>query len=407
MDPSIWFRRNSLVEILFFVTLLSLPKSETAFGQAVSPIPDGAVVTLVTPYRVAFGEGPLWHPDGFLLFADVENNRIMKLDPQNPAREVYLDPSGETSGLALDNHLNLIMCRRSKRDVARLESDGSITVLASEYEGVQFNGPNDLTVSSNGTVFFTDPNTDGTPGKIDAVYSLTPDGRIHRLNRTIEFPNGVALSTDEQTLYVSETWSRVVYVYTIENDSTLSNGREFARVPEAQFLDGMEVDVDGLLYVAGGGGFWILSPEGVLVDKMRMSGFTTNLAWGDADYQALYLTKTSGVYSIRLNAKGHVASGIGIDVDSDEIPKSFELGQNYPNPFNPSTVIPFKIASSSQIRMHVSDALGRHVATLFDETLVAGSHSVQFDAGDLPSGTYFYTLEVGGSRQSKSLLIAK
>ena len=403
MNPSISCHRKSLFQILVSVILFCPANSKTVLGQPVSPIPDGAVVTFRTRYAVAYGEGPLWHPDGFLLFADKGNSRIMKFDPQNPVRDVYLDPSGETSGLAFDKDLNLIMCRQANRDLARLGSDGNITILASEYQGVQLNEPNDLTIRSNGTVFFTDPNFEGIQGAIEGVYSLTLDGKIHRLESTIVFPNGVTLSPDEQTLYVVETWTRLVYAYDIENDSTLSNRRELARIPEARYLDGIEVDEDGLIYVAGGGGFWILTPDGVLVDKMRMPGNTTNLAWGDADYQTLYLTKSTGVSSIRLNATGYVVT----DVESDEIPKPFELGQNYPNPFNPTTVIPFEVVSPSPIRIDVFDALGRHVATLLDEALAAGSHRLQFDASDLPSGTYFYTLEASGRRGTKALLVAK
>ena len=306
---------NLGIILLFFGTIW-VPMSNTSFGQAVSPIPDGAELERVTD-GIEFGEGPLWHPDGFLLFSDVVADRIIKLDTLTFVKETYLSPSGGSNGLAFDKHQNLIMCRRDKGDIARLESDGSVTILASGYKGVTFNGPNDITIRSDGTIFFTDPNASSAAGAVDGVYSISPDGIVRRVDSTLDFSNGITLSPDEKKLYVSAARSLLIYYYDIENDSTLSKKRVFARLNAARYLDGMKVDENGLLYVAGGGGVWIYSPEGVLLDRIPMSGTTTNLNWGGSDYRTLYITEKNSVHRITLNTRGHVIT----DSDVQELPQ--------------------------------------------------------------------------------------
>lgn len=143
----IQFIRFIVVPALFLLFI-----SSALYGQTESPVPDSAKVEhLAGGFLLA--EGPLWHPDGFLLCSDINSNQILKIDPQTGAKEVYLSPSGAANGLAFDAQQNLIMCRRDERGLARLESDGTITVLASHYDGKRFNSPNDLVIRSDGAIF--------------------------------------------------------------------------------------------------------------------------------------------------------------------------------------------------------------------------------------------------------------
>jgi sugar lactone lactonase YvrE len=272
--------------VFIYATLIFAFSTKIIFAQIV---PDTAQVRHVTG-GIVFAEGPLWHPDGFLLCSDINGNKVLKIDPQTGAKEVYLSPSGGANGLAFDRHHNLIMCRGFARDLARLESDGSVTILASHYDGKRFNSPNDLTVRSDGTIFFTDPTTGDSPElDFDGVYALKPNGELALLDTTISMiPNGITLSPDEQKLYVNETLTKTIYVYDIENDTTLTNKSVFAVIPGAQYADGMKVDVNGNLFVAAlNAGVWIYSPNGQYLDSITVPGNVTNINWGDADYKTL------------------------------------------------------------------------------------------------------------------------
>jgi len=108
----------------------------------------------------------------------------------------------------------------------------------------------------------------------------------------------------------------------------------------------------------------------------------------------------------------NVCFPIGIQNISSEVPKSFALYQNYPNPFNPNTKIKFSLPNPSkggalETRLVVYDALGRVVATLVDQQMQPGSYEVEWDAGNYPSGVYFYKLESGSFSESKKLVLIK
>lgn len=103
----------------------------------------------------------------------------------------------------------------------------------------------------------------------------------------------------------------------------------------------------------------------------------------------------------------YVGGSVGIENISSDIPKSYKLSQNYPNPFNPVTNIAFDIPKSSYAVLRVFDMLGREVAMLINEKLDAGSYRVNFDASNLSSGTYFYSLTTSNFSQTKKLTVIK
>jgi gluconolactonase len=395
------------ISVLVFVLALLMAAPDSALGQFISPIPDGAQLEFLTG-GIEFGEGPLWHPDGFLLFTDVLADRVMKFDPETRVKQVHLNPSGGANGLGFDADLNLIMCRRDERDMARLEFDGSVTTLASGYDGIEFNGPNDLTVRSDGTIFFTDPNASGAPGRIDGVYSLTPGGAVHRLDSTLNYSNGITLSPNEERLFVNAANSKIIYLYDIESDSSLSNKRVFAHVSDARYLDGMKVDENGLLYVAGGGGVWIYSPEGALLDKLEISGTTTNLNFGDADHQRLYITEKNTVHRIELDTRGPATSAS----DANELPVADEplTLRSYPNPFTLSTTVSYRLPQSGDVVLTIFNQLGQAIRILEPAYQPAGEHRVSWDGRDrygnqVASGVYFYRLSSGSLVQTRTMLL--
>ena len=274
-----------------------------------------------------FTEGPVWAPDGYLLFSDPNANTIYRWTPDGQV-SVFRTKSGYagvdvaeygqpgSNGITLDAESRVTINEHGNRRVVRIEKNGVVTVLADRYQGKRLNSPNDLVYRSDATLFFTDPPF-GLPKAFDdprkelpfsGVYSLK-DGRLTLATTDLTGPNGLAFSPDERYLYVAN-WDekkKVVMRYRAHPDGTLSDGEVFFDMTDApgeDALDGIKVDVRGNLYVSGPGGLWILSPEGTHLGTIVGPEHPHNLAWGDADGRTLYLTAQTGLYRIRLKIPG-------------------------------------------------------------------------------------------------------
>ena len=373
-------------------------------------VPEGAQVEHLAG-DIVFAEGPLWHPEGFLICSDIDGDQIYKIDAATGVKEVYLSPSGGANGLAFDRQKKLIMCRQGERDLARLESDGSVTVLASHYNGKRFNEPNDLVVRSDGTIFFTDP----FPNELDfdGIYCLTPGGELKLLETSVSGPNGICLSPDEKKLYVNETWNLTIYVFDIESDLSLTNKSIFAQIDWTLYVDGMKVDENGLLFATTGyQGIWIYSPDGHFIDIIDVPGNLTNLNWGDTDNQTLFITAKNDVHKIRLNTKGFVPGKTTVKHKDLPLPNYFKLLPNYPNPFNPTTTISYALPASAHIRLTIYDRLGRHVKTLVDAQQAAGHFQTTWNGLDekgvsVAAGMYFCQMKAHNFTKAIKLVLVK
>jgi gluconolactonase len=275
-----------------------------------------------------FIEGPVWSPDGTLLFSDPNANRIYRYVPRDGAAIVLKDRSGfqgadvasfsqpGSNGLAFDPSGRLTIDEHGNRRVTRVEGDGSLTVLADRFEGKRLNSPNDLVYRSDGALYFTDPPF-GLPKFFDdprkelAVSGVFrwKDGTLQLLSTDLRGPNGIAFSPDERYLYVTN-WDparKVVMRYDVKVDGTLAKGRVFydmAGAPGEEALDGLKIDALGNLYVSGPGGVWIISAEGIHLGMIRMPELPANFAWGDEDRRTLYMTARTGLYRMRMNVAG-------------------------------------------------------------------------------------------------------
>ncbi len=274
-----------------------------------------------------FTEGPVWTRDGALLFSDIPANTIYRWTADAGAA-VFRQGSGwdggdsivgtmlGSNGLTLDAERRLCVCEHGRRRISRIESDGSIAVLADRWKTRRLNSPNDLVWKSDGTLYFTDPpyglpGRDGDPAKeipFSGVYRLR-DGVVDLLHREMSRPNGIAFSPDERCLYVSNSdptqrlWKR----FEVREDGTLDDGEIFFDATanrEEGNPDGLKVDVTGNLYCTGPGGIWIFTPTGRHLGTLQLPEIPANCCWGGDDARTLYVTARTSVYRINLKIPG-------------------------------------------------------------------------------------------------------
>src|SRR5262245_3630001 len=256
-------------------------------------------------------EGPLWwHEGGYLLFSDIGHNRRMRWS-QGEGLSVAQESTNEGNGLTRDRQGRLVACEHLARRVTRQEPDGSLTVVAYNYHGRRLNRPNDVVVKSDGSIYFTDPGLGRIESELDfcGVYRVAPDlGSIHVLAWDFVLPNGLAFSPDERILYVNDSRRRHIRAFEVEPTGLLAmaTDRVFATVhgdrPGAP--DGMKVDVEGNVYCTGPGGIWIFDPAGTHLGIIVTGAQTTNLAFGDDDWQTLYYTTFNTLGRVRMRIPG-------------------------------------------------------------------------------------------------------
>jgi gluconolactonase len=269
-----------------------------------------------------FAEGVCWNgPGNYLVVSDFPNDRIMKWTEAEGIR-LFRQPSERANGNAVDREGRVISCLMRGRIVVRQEQDGSITTIASRYNGARFTSPNDVVVKSDGTVWFTDPDygficpglghTDKPEQDRNRVYRVVPEtGEVAVVCEEFDKPNGLAFSPDESILYVGDTGfthgafrPHGLMAFDVSTDGTsVMNPREFA-VINPWVPDGFRVDGDGNLYVTAGDGVQVFSPQGDMLGKILTPETAGNLSFGMSDRQTLFIGATRSLWSVRLNVAG-------------------------------------------------------------------------------------------------------
>jgi gluconolactonase len=254
-------------------------------------------------------EGPQWMPDdGVLLFSDVSANTIYQVGADDEITE-FREPTRYTNGLAVDPQGRLIAAESASRRVTRTERDGSVVPIAERFEGARLNQPNDITVRSDGTIYFTDPAFGDAAAQAEldfrGVFRIAPDGRLTAEYRgeTSETPNGLALSPDESLLYVTDYAAGLVRVFDVAPDGSLSKARTLANVAGP---DGMAVDEDGNLFITSydGGAIEVFAPDGEQWGVIDLPASPSNCAFGGADGRTLYITTGPALYRVTLAHPG-------------------------------------------------------------------------------------------------------
>ena len=262
-------------------------------------------------------EGPVWFGDrGCLIFSEIPSQMLYQWTERS-GLSIFRERTEFNNGNTRDRQGRLIGCRHGTRDVVRTEHDGRLTVLANAHEGRRLNSPNDVVVSRDGAIWFTDPsygiisNFEGHRAEPEQparnVFRLPPEGGQPRAV-IVDFaqPNGLCFSPDEQLLYVAESGSShdpsvpsVIRRYRVEEEAVTFLG-DFA-VLDCGLPDGMRCDLQGNLWTSAGDGVHCFDADGTLLGKILIPETVSNLCFGE--YQ-LFITATTSVYSLFVDVQG-------------------------------------------------------------------------------------------------------
>lgn len=259
-----------------------------------------------------FTEGPLWLPDGSLLFQDEKASRTYRIGPDGIAR-VLREQTRGANGQTFAPDGRILFCEQDGRRVSRMAPNGNgVETVIETWSGKRLNSPNDIVCRSDGLAYFTDPPYGVKPEDralhFQGLFALDTRGRLRLLADDFEKPNGLAFAPGERTLYVNDTARYHVRAFAVEpsGDLTVGSGGVFARLDPEQpgGPDGLKVDRDGRVYVAAAQGIWVFAPDARLLGIIALPKRPSNLAWCNPDAQALAITAVDQVYRVRLKVAG-------------------------------------------------------------------------------------------------------
>jgi gluconolactonase len=279
-----------------------------------------------------WSEGPAWNGVGnYLLWSDIPNNVQRRWLHEDGHVSVLRQPAGNSNGNTFDYQGRQISCEHANRRVVRYEYDGSVTVLADQFQGKPFNAPNDAVVHPNdGAIWFTDPgygslmDYEGNKGPLhlkEAVYRIDAgSGEVAKVTDEIFKPNGLCFSPDYRKLYVADTGSshypdapKNIQVWDVVDGKKLAKGREFASMQlgdQAGLADGIRADVDGNVWASAGwvgdgyDGVHIFAPDGTRIGQIRLPEICSNVCFGGPKRNRLFMTASQSVYAVYVEARG-------------------------------------------------------------------------------------------------------
>jgi gluconolactonase len=290
--------------VLTVLAIIAAP----AFSQAQERVvaPGATVEKLAGDFK--FTEGPTCDAAGNVFFTDQPNDRIMKWSVDGKL-STFMQPAGRANGMYFDTRGNLLACADEKTALWSIAPDGKVSVVLSEYEGKSLNGPNDVWVRPDGGLYFTDPfykrpwwTYETMPQDGQHVYFLPADRkRLARVVADLQQPNGIIGTPDGKTLYVADIRARKTYRFDVAPNGELSN----KTLVVEQGSDGMTLDTEGNLYLTGNG-VLVFDKAGRQIDHIEIPGekWTANVSFCGKDRQTLFITASTGLYSVRLRTKG-------------------------------------------------------------------------------------------------------
>jgi gluconolactonase len=241
----------------------------------------------------------------------------MKWDETNGETSVFRHPAGYTNGNTVDRHGRLVSAQHGWRSVTRTEHDGTITTLADRYDGKRLNSPNDVVVSSDGAIWFTDPpygiesDYEGHKSEPEIgsnnVYRIDPStAKVTVVADDFDRPNGLAFAPDESKLYVTDTGAspRVCRVFDVDLASGTLTGGDVWAVETSGGFDGFRFDTEGRCWMSAADGVHCLDLDGTLIGKVFIPEPVANLVFGGPKRNRLFICGTSSLYSIMLPVNG-------------------------------------------------------------------------------------------------------
>lgn len=267
-------------------------------------------------------EGPAWFPAGrSLFFSDIPNDRLLRFDESNGQVGVFREGQGRyCNGNTIDRLGRLVSCEHGGRRVTRIEHDGSVTVVADRFDGKRLNSPNDVVVRSDGSIWFTDPSYgidsdyEGFAAESeiggDNVYRVDPaDGSVTMVTDRLVRPNGLAFSPDERVLYIVDSsgpklgGERNMRRFDVYDDGSLGGGDVFAE-PSVGAFDGFRVDTAGRIWTSDGDGVSCIDVDGTLLGRVNVPEGVSNVTFGGAKRNRLFITATTSIYAVLLPVNG-------------------------------------------------------------------------------------------------------
>ena len=263
-----------------------------------------------------WSEGPVFIKNrNMVVWSDIPNDRMLSWTPKAGV-EIFRSPSGYSNGNFLDLQGQLLTCEHGNRRISRTNKNGEVVTIVDNFNGKKLNSPNDLVVKSDGSIWFTDPPygilSDKEGHKSDSelegnfVFRYDPIvDKLTLISDDFDKPNGIAFSPDEKLLYIADSGNpKNLRVFNVSEDGeSINKGRVFAEISPG-VPDGFRVDTDGNVFTSASDGIQVFTPSGVMLGKILVPERTANCAFGGKNRETLFITASTSLYSIAMNAKG-------------------------------------------------------------------------------------------------------
>lgn len=268
-----------------------------------------------------WAEGPAWNGVGrYLVWSDIPNDRQLRWLEEDGHVTTFRSPAGQSNGNTFDNEGRQLSCEHGGRRVVRYEANGSVTEIATHYNGKHLNSPNDAVVHPDGGIWFTDPpygirgDYEGSRADSElpnAVYRVDGDsGAIKLVTDMPAAPNGLCFSPDYRQLYIADTGGdRDIWVFDVDG-SNLRNGRSFTRLfmpgtsGERSYADGIRCDADGNIWAGALPGVQIIAPDGDTIGVIRLPERCANICFGGTRRNRLFMAASQSLYSVYVGVAG-------------------------------------------------------------------------------------------------------
>ncbi len=298
-----------------------------AAGSACAQVPDpwpvaddgvfvpGSLKKMADGYN--FTEGPTWDGER-VIFSDISGDTVYVLTPGEGAPRVLYTPSSRANGHTFDRNGALLNAEHGSGEITRWTPEGGRVTVVATYQGKHLNSPNDVIVRSDGLILFTDPPY-GLNSAYDGVQRTAEvgfngvfafneaKGTMTLIDEALGRPNGIALSPDEATLYVSDSATNMVWAYTLAADGTAGDKRLLAdlAIEGKPFpVDGLRVDSEGRVFATCPAGVCVIAPDGTRVATLDLPIRASNVGWAGPDLSDLYITSATEVWRVGTRARG-------------------------------------------------------------------------------------------------------